>query len=99
MKLEVYKDIELLNFFFEDKNHSSFSLRLVCSLCCSFYFWHSKNISNPPPVWASKTHKSVNFVKEWEKKYWKVFDNKYVFDEGQFYPNLAKLPLLPTILK
>jgi hypothetical protein len=28
--------------------------------------------------------KSLNFIKEWGK-YWKVFDNIYVFDDKQFY--------------
>jgi hypothetical protein len=30
------------------------------------------------------TQKVLNMVKEWVK-YWKVFDDRYVFTDGQFY--------------
>jgi hypothetical protein len=31
------------------------------------------------------TQKLLNLIKEW-RKYWNMFNDKQVFDDGQFYP-------------
>jgi hypothetical protein len=47
------------------------------------YLWRWNNICDPP-VSSAMTQNSPNLVNKREK-YWKVFDHRYMFDDGQFY--------------
>jgi hypothetical protein len=58
---------------------------LILSMIC-LYSWCWKNICGPP-VSCAMTQNSLNLINKWEK-YWKVFDDRYMFDDGQFYPSL-----------
>lgn len=82
MRLELERGLEL---FFQE-NWSKLSLILFqCFLCCSFtfdviFFFVTLQFVHPT------TQKSLNLAKELAK-YWKVFDGKYVFNDGPFYLN------------
>jgi hypothetical protein len=50
------------------------------------YLWCWRNICGLP-VSCAMTQNSLNLVNKWEN-YWKVFDDRYMFDDGQFYLTL-----------
>jgi hypothetical protein len=80
MRLELERGLKL---FFQ-KNLSKLSLILFqCFLCCSFtfdikFFFGTLQFVHPMT--------QLNLAKELGK-YWKVFDGKYVFNDGPFYLN------------
>ncbi len=62
-------------------------LSLILFLCFLHCFFTSKAESTFVTLQFAHpmTQKSLNLDKELEK-YWKVFDDEYVFDDVQFYP-------------
>jgi hypothetical protein len=65
---------------FETNYHSSSSYVFYML----FYFWCTKKFAALQFVHPI-TQNSLNLVKEL-KIYWKMFNDKYMFDDGQLYP-------------
>ncbi len=72
------------HFFQENWSKLSLILFLLCFLHCSSTFDTQRTFVTLQFT-CPMTQKSLNLVKAL-RKYWKIFDDKYMFGDGWFYP-------------